>query len=131
MAKQAIELFNHEFAAGQTGISDESRALYAPEPVIVPYRAALEGTEYRGPTALEQFISDTRESWEWVRVENEEVREIDAERAVAVGTLTGRGRETGAEASSPIALLAVVHEGRLAEARTFPSEREAVEAANK
>ena len=129
MAKRAIELFNFEFAAGQTGISKESRALYAPEPVIVPYRAALEGTEYRGPTALDEFVSDTRESWEWVRVEDEEVREIDAERAVAVGRLTGRGSETGAEASSQIALLAVVREGQLVEARTFLSEREALEAA--
>ncbi len=64
-----------------------------------------------------------------MRVEDEDVREIDAERAVAVGTLTGRGSETGAEASSPIALLAVVREGRLAEARTFLSEAEALEAA--
>ena len=129
MAQRAIELFNLEFAAGQTGISDDSRALYASEPVIVPYRAALEGTEYRGPTALDQFVSDTRESWEWVRVENEEIRDLDAERALAVGRLVGRGRETGAEASSPIALLAVIRDGRLAEARTFLSEADALEAA--
>ena len=129
MAEKAIEIFNREFAAGKSGVSDEARALYAPEPVIVPFRAVLEGTEYSGPDALDQFVAETRESWEWVRVESYEVRELDPDRAIAAGTLVGRGRETGAEASSPIALLAVVRNGRLAEARTFLSEREALEAA--
>jgi ketosteroid isomerase-like protein len=130
VAEKAIEIFNREFASGASGVSDEARALYAPEPLIVPFRAALEGTEYSGPNALDQFVAETRESWEWVRVESYEVRELDAGRAIAAGTLVGRGRETGAEASSPIALLAVVRDGRLAEARTFLSEQDALAAVN-
>jgi ketosteroid isomerase-like protein len=129
VAERAIEIFNREFAAGQTGISAETRAFWAPEPVIVPFRAALEETEYSGPSALEDFAADTRESWEWVRIEPEEIRELDAQRALVVGELKGRGRETGAEVSSQIASLFTVRDGRVAESRTFLSERDALEAA--
>jgi ketosteroid isomerase-like protein len=128
VAERSVEIFNREFGAGQTGISAEARALYVPEPVIVPFRAALEETEYSGPNALESFVADTRESWEWVRIEPDEVRELDARRALIIGKLIGRGRETGAEASSPIAILLTVRDGRVAEARTFLSERDALKA---
>jgi ketosteroid isomerase-like protein len=129
VAERAIEMFNREFAAGKTGISAETRAFWAPEPVIVPFRAALEGTEYSGPSALEDFAADTRESWEWVRIDPEEIRELDPQRALVVGELNGRGRETGAEVSSQIASLFTVRDGRIAESRTFLSERDAIEAA--
>jgi hypothetical protein len=130
VAKRAIEVFNREFATDKIGISAETRDQWVPEPVIVPFRAALEEIEYSGPTALEKFAADTRESWEWVRVEPEEFRPLDAQRALVVGELNGRGRETGAEVSSPIAILIAAQEGRIAETRTFLSERDALEAVN-
>jgi ketosteroid isomerase-like protein len=129
VAKRGIKIFNSEFAAGKTGISDETRASWVPAPVIVPFRAALEETEYSGPTALDDFAADTRESWEWVRIDPEEIRVLDARRALVVGELNGRGRETGAEVSSPIAFLFTVRDGRIAEGRTFLSERDALKAA--
>jgi ketosteroid isomerase-like protein len=125
VAERAIEIFNREFAAGKTGISADTRASWVAEPVIVPLRAALEETEYSGPNALESFAADTRESWEWVRIDPAEIRLLDAQRALVVGELNGRGRETGAEVSSPIAFLFTVREGRIAEGRTFLSERDA------
>jgi ketosteroid isomerase-like protein len=131
VAARAIESFNREFAAGKTGIDAETRATWVAEPVIVPFRAALEGTKYSGPTALEDFASDTRESWEWIRIEPMEIRELDAQRGLVVAELVGRGRETGAETSAPIVNLFVVRDGRMAESRTFTSEREALAAAGR
>ncbi len=131
MAESAVEVFNREFCAGKTGIDAETRRLWASEPVIVPFRAALEATEYSGPTALDDFVANTRESWAWMRIEPEEVRELDSQRALVLGELRGRGRETGAETSAQIATLLVVHEGRVAEARTYSSEREALAAAGR
>ena len=126
VAQGAIEMFNREFAAGRTGISAETRASWVPEPVILPFRALLEATEYSGSTALENFAADTRESWEWIRIEPDQIRELDARRALLVGELIGRGRETGIETSAPIAVLLVVRDGRVAKVRTFTSEREAL-----
>jgi ketosteroid isomerase-like protein len=129
VVERVIEAFNREFAAGKTGINAESRAVWVPEPVIVPFRAVLEGTEYSGPSALEEFAANTRESWEWIRIEPKEIRELDARRALLVGELIGRGRETGAETSAGIAILLVAREGRVAELRTYASEQEALAAA--
>jgi ketosteroid isomerase-like protein len=126
LAVRGIETFNREFVAGKTGISAETRALWVAEPVIVPFRAALEGTQYRGPTALEEFGADTRESWESIRIEPEEIRELDPQRVLVVGKLIGRGRETGVETSAPIVNLFVISEGRIAESRYFGSERDAL-----
>jgi ketosteroid isomerase-like protein len=128
VAEGSIEIFNREFAAGKTGISAETRARWVPEPVIVPFRAALEGNEYSGPTALEDFAAETRESWSWVRIEPLEIREVDVQRAVVIGELIGRGRETGAETRAHVAWLFVFRDGKIAEARTFPNERDALAA---
>jgi ketosteroid isomerase-like protein len=128
VAEHAIEIFNREFAAGRTGVSDETRDSWVAEPLIVPFRAALEGNEYSGPSALDDFAAETRESWEWVKIDVAEIRELDQSRALVIGDLVGRGRETGAEARATLAWIFVVREGRIAEARTFPGEREALEA---
>jgi ketosteroid isomerase-like protein len=126
VAERAIESFNREFASGMTGIDDETRALWVEEPVIIPLRAALEATEYSGPTALDDFGADTRESWEWIRIDVEQVRELDPQHVLVVGKLIGRGRETGAETSAPIVNLFVISTGRIAESRFFTSERDAL-----
>jgi ketosteroid isomerase-like protein len=128
VAQRAIALFNHEFAAGKLGLDAETRDGWAPEPVIVPFRAALEGNEYRGPQALEDFAADTRESWAWIRIDPSEIRELDEERILVIGQLSGKGRETGAETTAPMATLLVIRGGRVAESRTYTSEREALEA---
>jgi ketosteroid isomerase-like protein len=126
VAERAVESFNREFAAGRTGIDADTRDLWAPEPVIVPFRAALEGTEYSGPSALDDFAAATRESWAWIQIDPQEIREFDAGRVLIVGELVGEGRETGAEISASIALLLTAREGRMAEIHTFTSERDAL-----
>jgi ketosteroid isomerase-like protein len=122
-------VFNHEFAEGKTGVDPETRDLYVSEPVIVPFRAALEGGEYSGPSALDDFGAATRESWNWVRIEPEEIRELDSELALVAGELRGEGRATGAETHAPVWVLVRLREGRVAEIRTFLSEDDAMEAA--
>jgi ketosteroid isomerase-like protein len=126
VAERAIESFNREFASGKTGIDDETRALWAEKPLIIPFRAALEGTEYSGATALDDFGADTRESWEWIRIDHDQVRELDPQHVLVVGKLIGRGRATGAETSAPIVNLFVIRAGRIAESRFFTSESDAL-----
>jgi hypothetical protein len=130
VAERVIAAYNDQFRPGQVTVTEASRAVFAPAPVIVPFRAALEGNEYRGQTALDDFFAETRESWAWVRIEPDRIRELDSERALVLGELVGSGIETGAETSAPIALLIVVAAGKVAEARTYASEAEALMAVN-
>jgi hypothetical protein len=128
--ERAIVMFNREFSPGNQGFSEEMRDNWVREPVIVPLRAALEGNEYTGPSALEQFSAETRESWDWLQIEIAEIRELDPKRALVIGDLVGRGRETGAVTRARLAWLFVIEEGKVAEARTFASADEALTAVN-
>jgi hypothetical protein len=128
--ERAIEMFNRDFSPGNQGFSEEMRDSWVREPVIVPLRAALEGNEYTGPGALDQFRAETRESWDWLRIEIAEIRELDPNRALVIGDLVGRGRETGAVTRARLAWLFVIEGGKVAEARTFASADEALTAVN-
>lgn len=128
VVKRGIELFNRDFGAGKREVEDDVRALWAPEPVLVPIRAALEGTEYRGPAALDEFLAASMESWTRLRLEPEEIREIDAERVLMIGDLVGWARETGLETRARVGMLFAVRDGRIEEARTYPRVRDALAA---
>jgi ketosteroid isomerase-like protein len=130
VAERAVAAYNDQFRPGQTTVTEASRAVFAPAPVIVPFRAALEGTAYSGQSALDDFFAETRESWAWLRLEVAQIREVDADRALVLGELVGSGIETGAETSAPVALLFVVAAGKVTEARTYASEAEALTAVN-
>ena len=132
LAQRAVELFNRDFS--EEGFvegkpPDETRALYVEEPVIVPIRAALEGIEYNGPTTLEDFAAAIRESWTWLRIEIASRRALDDELVLVNGTLTGSGRESGAETSAAVTWLIEIEGDRVAAVRTFTSEQAALEAA--
>jgi ketosteroid isomerase-like protein len=128
LVERSVELFNRDFGHDKSELSPESRALWASEPVIVPLRAALEGTEYRGPTAFADFFADSMESWSRLRLEPAEYRELDDRRILMVGDLTGWARETGLETCARLAWLYVIDDGRIAEVRTFVSEQDALAA---
>jgi hypothetical protein len=128
MARRVIELFNRNFGQGRFEVDDDVRAIYAEEPIIVPFRAALEGTRYEGPGALDEFAAASAETWSWIRIAPDSVRDLGQGRALIGGILTGVGRESGAEVTTRVAFLIEVEEGRIAAARTFPSEEAALEA---
>jgi ketosteroid isomerase-like protein len=128
VTERAVELFNRDMGSGTPDPGPDTRALWAPEPVIVPLRAELEGISYTGPTAFDDFIAESLESWTQMEIDADEFRELDAEHALVIGSLVGRARETGLEMRAPVAFLFVVKEGLITMARTFPSERAALEA---
>jgi hypothetical protein len=130
VVERAVELFNRDAGQGKRPGPD-TRALWVPEPLIVPLRAALEGTEYRGSTALDDFIDDSLDSWTRLLLEADELRELDSERILMVGALVGWARQTGLEMRAPVAILFVVREGLIAEARTYASEQEAMAAVSR
>jgi hypothetical protein len=130
VVERALELFNRDAGQGKPP-GPESRALWVAEPLIVPLRAALEGTEYRGSTALDDFTADSLESWTRLLLEADEFREIDDERILMTGAIVGWARETGLEMRARVAILLVVREGLIAELRTYASEQEAMAAVSR
>ena len=70
-------------------------ALLSSDAEIVPVRAALEGTVYRGPDAASQYCSAVDESWENLKWEVDEIRHGRGW-VLALGRIRGRGRDSGA-----------------------------------
>ena len=66
-------------------------ALLAKDAEIVPMRAALEGTVFRGPDAVAQWYAALDESWEEMEGKIESVRDL-GDRVLVLGRLQGRGR---------------------------------------
>ena len=71
------------------------KALFVADAEIVPVRAAMEGTVYRGPDAAEQWVAAVDASWEQLHVEIEEERD-SGDRVLGLGRIHGRGRQSGA-----------------------------------
>jgi ketosteroid isomerase-like protein len=120
VVRQAVEAFNRHDA-------EAMQAFCMPEVEIVPLRAAVDGTVYRGPDAVARFAADTDESWENARLDIEEVREV-GESLLVSARLRGRGRTSGADVDAALALVIRVQAGKLASMRTYTNRADALEA---
>jgi ketosteroid isomerase-like protein len=118
--RKAIEAFNRRDAEG-------FGALFVKDAEIIPVRAALEGTVYRGPEAGAQYCAAVDASWENLAWEVEAVRD-DNDWVLALGHIRGRGRGSGADFDAQGAWLAWFHGGRLTRFRTYPERAAALEA---
>ena len=120
LARRLIELFNRRDIAGIKEITVEDAE-------IVPMRAALEGTVFRGPTAVDDFFAASDDSWEEVQMYIDELSE-HGDRVLAIGRLRGRARGTGMEIDSLMGWVVAFGEGKIASVRTYVSVADAREA---
>jgi ketosteroid isomerase-like protein len=117
----AVEAFNQRDGA-------KFDRLLAPDAEIMPARAALEGTTYRGRDAASQYVAAVEESWEALRWEVDEVREA-GDWVLALGHIRGKGRGTGASIDTSGGWVAQFRDGLITRFRTCTSREQALEAA--
>jgi ketosteroid isomerase-like protein len=118
--RAAIEAFNRRDGEG-------FGAFLANDAEIVPVRAALEGTVYRGRDAATQYCAAVEESWENLTWEIEEIRD-GGSWVLALGHIRGRGRGSGVAINARGAWLARFQDGSVTHFRTYPDRSEALEA---
>jgi ketosteroid isomerase-like protein len=94
---------------------------------IVPVRAAIEGTVYRGPAAASEYCEAVEESWEDLRWEVDEVR-ADDDWVLAVGRIRGGGRGSGAGIDAKAGWVAHFRDGLISNFHTYADRDEALEA---
>ena len=102
--------------------------LLAADAEIVPVRAVVEGTTYRGRDAGSQYCAAVEDTWESLRWEVDQIREV-GDAAVAVGHIRGKGRETGAAIDTSGGRVAQFDDGLITHFRTYTNREEALEAA--
>jgi ketosteroid isomerase-like protein len=120
VARRAVDAFNR-------WDGDAMRELSVAEPEIVPLRAALENTSYSGPGAIDEFMSDSEQSWSTIRIDPDRMREVGA-CVLCTGTLHATARESGAPVETPITWVWRFAGDRIATFRTFPDEAAALAA---
>jgi ketosteroid isomerase-like protein len=121
IARRMIEWFN--------ALDAESAQAHSTDDIeIVPLRAAMEDTAYRGPVAFAAFRADTEDAWEEIHFDTEDLREAD-NRIVAIGRVSARARLTGADVIARIAILFEFRGHQLSRLRTYADAEEGLKAA--
>ena len=127
MSVQKVELLREATDAFNRRDGAAFDALLARGAEIVPVRAALEGTVYRGADAGSQYCAAVDETWDsssW----RSRVRDV-GDAALALGRIRGRGQDSGAVIDTSAAWVAHFHGGLIARFRTYTDRGEALEAA--
>ena len=128
MSEENVETVRAALEAFNRRDGEAFGALLARDAEIVPMRAALEGTVYRGPDAAAQYCAAVDESWENLRWEVEEIRD-GGDWVLALGRIRGRGRVSGAGIDVEAAWVARFRDGLVANFRTWTDRGEARKAA--
>jgi ketosteroid isomerase-like protein len=102
------------FAAFNRWDAEALAQLIDPEFEFVPYTAMLlEGEMFRGAAGLREYDAMRTATWgESLSAELSEVRHA-GERAVALGTLRARGRQSGVDVEMPIVYICSFRAGRV------------------
>jgi ketosteroid isomerase-like protein len=127
MSQENVEIMRAVIEAFNRRDGDGFGAFLAEDAEIVPVRAALEGTVYRGRTAAMQYCTAVEKSWEDLTWEVEEIKDGDGW-VLALGRIQGRGRGSGAAIDARGAWLARFTDGLITNFRTYPDRREALKA---
>ena len=127
MSQENVDRFQTAVAAFNQRDGGKFDQLLAPDAEIVPVRAAIEGTTYRGRDAASQYVAAVDDSWESLRWELDEVREA-GDFVLGLGHIR-RGRGTGATIDTNGGWVAQFREGLMIRFRTCTSRVEALEAA--
>jgi ketosteroid isomerase-like protein len=112
--------------------SDIDQALaYAHPNLVLDWSNGVGPTKgvYRGHAEVRAFWTTFVDAWgevEWVA---EETVAIDPERVIAVVTMRGRGRGSGASVAATGASIWTIADGKLKSAKLYQSKAEALEAA--
>ena len=104
-------------------------ATLRPDAEMVPARAVLEGSAYRGHEGLRQWFEDMADDWDDFRIESYEVRDLTGSRVLVLARFHARGRSSGVKVDQPAAWICRLVEGKVAHIRFFPDEDAARSAA--
>jgi ketosteroid isomerase-like protein len=131
MSQENVEAFKRGVAAINSG--DIAALLEVCDPEVM-WRDAInvmfggEATMYEGHDAVRELFRDLYEALAEIDSDYSEVRDL-GELVVGLGQLRVRGKESGAEAESPVAAVTEWRNGRVIRVLTYLDHREALEAA--
>ena len=122
--KRAVEAFNRRDIKGMLEMHDPEVEWH---PALQVFLGG-EATVYRGHEGVRAFVRDQDEAFAEVHIELLEIRDL-GDRLIAMGCLTARGKESGADVETPVAYVADFKNGKAVRVQSFFDPKEALEAA--
>jgi ketosteroid isomerase-like protein len=99
-------------------------ASMAEDAELVPLRAQLEGTVYRGPKGARAFWDDLHAEWADLDLPIDEIHGV-GDRVLVLGRLVARGRASGIDIDVPIGQLWRIRDGEVAWMKAYSDPAEA------
>lgn len=125
MSDADFEVIRRAWAATSRADTDGMVAELHPEVVAVPFGAALEGRDYRGPEEVLRWLHDEiLVSWEFFQVLPERFERV-GERLLVTGRWKARGLESGVELDIPASWVVEVRDGKVAYWQTYTDHGQA------
>ena len=87
------------------------------------------GGVYRGHAGIRSWHQDLRDTWEYLRLEVEQLIDVGDHTALGLMTLCGKGRGSGVEIRQPLAHLGTFRDGALSRLVVYDDRSEALKAA--
>ena len=111
MASANVELVRSIFADWERG--DFRRVDWAAPDIVLVRPESLDGGEMKGLASSSKGWREWLSEWEGFCAKADEFRELDAERVLAFGRMSGRGRMSGVAADTEIVNLFHVQNSRV------------------
>ena len=128
MSATDVETIRDGIAALNRGDADGIAATLDPDVELVPLRAVLDGSVYRGHEGMRRWLADIAEDWTEYELTLEDVRELWPGRVLVLATMRMRGRASGVTLDSPAAWLCDMRAGKVARIRFFADSEAALAA---
>jgi ketosteroid isomerase-like protein len=127
MSEENVELFLRANAAINRGDVEYAIRHSTEDVVIIAARSAVEGN-FVGHEGVRKFFADNAANFELFHVRIDDVRDLDGDRVLGIGTIHIRGRGGGVETDIPMAGIATYRDGKLSRWEDFRERRAALEA---
>jgi ketosteroid isomerase-like protein len=116
--------FRDAFGSGDV---DAALACLSPDAEILPIRARLEGTTYRGHEGYRRLLADFDQDWADLRLITDKMRE-EGEHVLTTGRVAARGKTSGVELDVPLVILFELRDGLVVRMESFEELDPALEA---
>ena len=128
MSQENVDTFRRAADAINRGDSEAALELVDPDLIFEPLRAGVQGA-YRGHSGMRELLADTTGSFDAFQLDYGDVRDLGADRVLAIGAIHLRGKGSGIETDVQTAGIATYREGRLLHWKDFGENEKALEAA--
>jgi ketosteroid isomerase-like protein len=125
LVRRATELLREAYKSGE--VTDEMLALCAPDVQLDASRRVFNPATYDGHAGLRSAIGEISDAWEDFREEKGQLIDV-GDKVLALQTIAGRGRASGAEVRSPGALIWTLRDRQVVHVEIFYDQTEALKA---